>query len=66
MNLMYQTIIDYFQGSVAELRHVVWPQRRDVIRHTVVIIISVAIAMLIIAGLDYAFGQLVNHFILKA
>ena len=58
-------MIGYFQDSITELRHVSWPSRRQVIQHTAVIIASVAIAMVIIAALDYGLDLLVQEFIIK-
>lgn len=49
-----------FLGSVVdESKKVVWPTRDVVIRHTLMVIISVAIATLIYASLDYGLQKLV-------
>ncbi|MEK7202532.1 MAG: preprotein translocase subunit SecE [Patescibacteria group bacterium] len=49
-----------FLGSVVdEGKKVVWPTRDVVIRHTLMVIISVAIATLIYASLDFGLQKLV-------
>lgn len=58
-------MIGYFQDSIAELRLVSWPTRKQVVQHTAIIIASVAIAMVIIAALDYGLDLLVQAFIIK-
>ncbi|MEK9167429.1 MAG: preprotein translocase subunit SecE [Patescibacteria group bacterium] len=49
-----------FLGSVVdEGKKVVWPTRDIVIRHTVMVIVSVAIATLIFASIDFGLQKLV-------
>ena len=49
-----------FLGSVVdEGKKVVWPTRNVVIRHTVMVIFSVAIATLIFASIDFGLQKLV-------
>lgn len=49
-----------FLGSVVdEGKKVVWPTRPVVIRHTLMVIVSVAIATLIYASLDFGLQKLV-------
>lgn len=49
-----------FLGSVVdEGKKVVWPTRDVVIRHTLMVIVSVAIATLIYASLDFGLQKLV-------
>lgn len=61
---MIRPVVSYIQDSIEELRHVAWPTRREVIRYTATIIVSVAIAMLIVAVLDYLLGLAVDRFII--
>ncbi len=58
-------MFSYLADALGELRHVTWPSRKEVIRHTGIIIISVAVAMLVIAILDHGLDFLVNRFIIK-
>ncbi|MCA0331695.1 MAG: preprotein translocase subunit SecE [Actinobacteria bacterium] len=49
----------FYRQVVAELRKVIWPTRRELITYTWVVIVFVTVMALIVAALDYAFGQLV-------
>ena len=57
---MFQKIKLFFVGSYEEFKKVVWPSRQMVISHTVIVIISIAIAMAIIALIDYGLFNLVQ------
>lgn len=57
--------IDYFRDSFGELHKVSWPTRKDVINHTLIILISVAISMGVVAIIDYLLSLLVNHYLIK-
>ncbi|MBM9464855.1 preprotein translocase subunit SecE [Aeromicrobium sp. YIM 150415] len=50
--------LTFYRQVVAELRKVVWPTRPQVVNYFFVVLTFVLIMMAIIAGLDYAFGQL--------
>ena len=52
-------LIPYFGTVIEEGKKVVWPSRDIVIRHTILVVISVAIAIVIFASLDYGLQQLV-------
>ncbi|HUD20509.1 MAG TPA: preprotein translocase subunit SecE [Candidatus Saccharimonadales bacterium] len=49
----------FVKSVVEEGSKVIWPDRPTVIRHTIMVIISVGIAMAIFASLDYGLQQLV-------
>ncbi len=49
---MYQKIINFFIGSYEELKKVVWPSRKEVTNHTLIVIISIIVGMAIIALVD--------------
>ena len=49
----------FFVTVVEEGKKVVWPSRDLVIRHTVLVIATVAVAVLIFASLDYGLQKLV-------
>jgi preprotein translocase SecE subunit len=51
--------LPFFNSVVEESRKVVWPDRPTVIRHTLMVIISVGIAMVIFASLDFGLQKLV-------
>ncbi len=51
--------IQFVRTAIEEGRKVVWPTRQLVLRHTVMVIVSVAIAAVIFAGIDYGLQKLV-------
>lgn len=61
---MFATVSNYIKGSVSEFRKVVWPTRKEVISHTIIIIVSIIIVAFFTAIVDYLLGLLVDHFIL--
>jgi len=48
-----------------ELRKVVWPTPQELYRYTVVVVVTVTIIALFIAGVDLALGKLSENFIYK-
>ncbi|MEX1052205.1 MAG: preprotein translocase subunit SecE [Patescibacteria group bacterium] len=52
-------MISYFRSVLAEGKKVVWPNRQTIIRHTAMVTISVIVAAVVFAGVDYGFQQLV-------
>lgn len=46
---------------VDEAKKVIWPTRELLIKHTLLVIGSVAVAMLIFAGLDFGLQKLVLY-----
>lgn len=52
-------LFNYVKTTVEEGRKVVWPNRELVVRHTIMVIASVAVAVLIFASLDYGLKKLV-------
>ncbi len=57
------TINEYFSGVVAELRKVTWPTRADVVNHTLIVIISVIIAIGVVTVLDFGLSKAVEYII---
>lgn len=53
------TPFQYVKTTVEEARKVVWPSRETVIRHTIMVIVSVAIGVVIFGGIDYGLQKLV-------
>ena len=51
-------VIQFFKGSRAELKKVVWPTRDDVVSSIKVVIISTIIVALILGLLDLGFTEL--------
>ena len=61
----FSKISNYFVESYNELKKVSWPSKSEIIRLTIIVIISTLIAMLFIAGLDWLLTKLVNYFVMK-
>jgi preprotein translocase SecE subunit len=55
--------LTYLKNVRAEMAHVVWPDRRQGILHTILIIVISAALALLIAGLDYVFTNIVSHLV---
>jgi len=60
---MIKTIKNFFVGSYEEFKKVVWPNRQEVISHTVIVIVSTAIAMSLIAAIDFGLFNLVQKLV---
>lgn len=60
---MITKIKNFFTGSYAEFKKVIWPSRQEVITHTVIVVLAVFISMGIIAALDYGLFILVQMII---
>lgn len=63
---MVRNFFLYIRDSIGELGHVAWPSRRDVIEHTTIILISVAIATLVVAAVDFSLNFLINELLVKS
>ena len=57
---MIKAIKNFFIGSYQEFKKVVWPNRQEVISHTVIVIVSTVIAMSLIAAIDFGLFNLVQ------
>lgn len=57
---MIQRIINYFTSSYEEMRKVVWPNRREVTSHSIIVILSILISMGIIAAIDFGLFNLLQ------
>ncbi len=60
------SLISYLKNVRGELAHVVWPNRRQAILHTILVIVISTIVALAITGLDYVFTGVVDRLILGA
>jgi preprotein translocase subunit SecE len=49
----------FFREVVAELRKVIWPNRKELRNYTVVVVVFVAIMLSIVGLLDYGFAKAV-------
>jgi len=57
---MIARLVDYFKNSIAELKLVVWPGRRDLVNHTLLVIgISLGVAFFL-GIIDYGLTKLLE------
>jgi preprotein translocase subunit SecE len=49
----------FFRQSVAELRKVIWPTRKELATYTTVALVFVIIMVAIVTSLDYGFTKLI-------
>ncbi len=57
---MIQKIINYFTSSYEEMRKVVWPSRKEVTNHSLIVILSIIFSMGFIAAIDYGLFNLIQ------
>ena len=53
-------IIDFFKGSVTELKKVRWPNRKELTSYTAVVVITVALLALFFTVIDLGIAKLVD------
>ena len=58
-----KSLTTYLKNVRAEMVHVVWPDRNQAIRHTILIVIISAVVALMITGLDYVFTGVVARLV---
>jgi preprotein translocase SecE subunit len=56
-------IFSYFSGVWSELKKVSWPTFKEVINHTIIVIVSALIAIGITMAADYGLSKLVQYLI---
>ncbi len=57
--------VKYLKGTKSELKKIVWPTWKQVIKNTLIVLIVVIIIGLIIAGLDLLFNGVLLKLITK-
>ena len=60
---MIKKIVKYFADVWSELKKVSWPSRKNVINHTVIVLLSSIIAMGIVAAIDFGLSYAVEYFV---
>ena len=60
---MITKIKAFFIGSYAEFKKVIWPSRKQVISHTLIVLVSIFVAMAIIVIIDLGFFTLLGKLI---
>ena len=56
----------YFKDMRGELKKVVWPDRKQVLNNTGIVIIALIISAIIICGFDFVITKLVSLFFMGA
>ena len=54
------TIAKFFRDTKSELKKVVWPSKADVKTNTIVVLVTVAIAAVVMIALDAIFGGILG------
>jgi preprotein translocase subunit SecE len=53
-------VIRFFREVVAELRKVIWPNRKQMVTYTTVVLVFVVFMVAFIGGLDFGFIKAVS------
>jgi len=53
-------VFDYFRGVASELKKVTWPTRKEIINHTIIVVISAAIAVILTSAIDFGLSKLIE------
>ena len=56
----FNRIVKYFRDTKSELKKVVWPSKQDVKTNTIVVLVTVAIAAVVMILLDAIFGGILG------
>ena len=57
-------IKNFFQEIGLELKKVNWPTKRETIKQTLIVIVTLVIVALFLGGVDFLFTRFLNKFIL--
>lgn len=57
---MVQATIAYFKGVIEEFKKISFPSTRSVINETILVVVSIAVAVIFLAGVDFVFTQLIR------
>ena len=56
---------DYLKATRAEMKHVSWPTRRQVLSYTLVVVVVSLVTSLYLGLFDFIFGFIIDRFIIK-
>lgn len=56
-------IANYFVGSWSELKRVSWPTKKEILNHTIIVLVSVTTALLIASAIDYSLAILIQYIV---
>ena len=60
---IFRPLINYFSQSFEELKKVSWPNKNEIIKLSAIVIVSIVISMLVLAGIDWGLSKIVNMII---
>ena len=63
-SLMFKKLVNYVKGTRAEMKHVKWPNRKQVINSTMLVIAAALAVALFLGVFDMIFTFLIEKFIL--
>lgn len=61
----WNSLTSYIKASVDELKKVDWPTREETIRYSIIVIITVGVAVGFLALIDYGLNILIDLIIVK-
>ncbi len=53
----------FFQGVYQEIQKVVWPSRKTVINHTIIVIIVSVVVMIVVSIIDFGLSKAFEYFL---
>lgn len=56
-------VFKYFAGSWDELKRVSWPTKKEVLNHTIIVLVSSMIAIAITAAIDYGLTYVIQYLV---
>ena len=59
-SVIMNAIVEYFTGSLEELRHVRWPTQQQAIRLTVIVVVFILVMSLFFGFVDAFIGQIIR------
>ncbi|TET29111.1 preprotein translocase subunit SecE [Candidatus Aerophobetes bacterium] len=60
---MFKKVGGFLKAVSAEMRKVTWPSRPEIIRSTLIVLITIIIFAAVIGGIDVLFLQILNIFL---
>lgn len=60
-----RSIRKHFRETKAEMKKVSWPSKKEVLKHTQVVLIAISIIGIGLWLVDLAFGTVLNFFLIK-
>lgn len=58
---LFVKINQYFQGVISETKKVTWPTKKQVINHTIVVIVAVIAIMIFFGLIDFGLTKLLEY-----